>query len=52
LAKAEELLRSTDLTSSRIALMCGDDSLSNFCNRFRLQHGKTPKAYRKRQRSG
>ncbi len=50
LARAENLLRQTELTSTRIAMMCGYDNLSNFCNRFRAVHGVSPQAYRKRRR--
>jgi len=50
LGRAQRLLAETDLTSTRIALMCGFEGLSNFCNIFRKAHGQTPSAYRKRRR--
>jgi len=45
--RAKELLRSSSLPLSEIALACGFSSASHFTNRFRQAMGATPGEYRK-----
>jgi LacI family transcriptional regulator len=46
LARAKELLRTTDLSISRIAQMTGYERSSSFSDFFRRNEGMTPRAYR------
>ena len=43
---AADLLSNTDMTVSSIALHCGFNDVSAFCNQFRKYTGFTPKQYR------
>ncbi len=47
LARAKELLRTTDLPVSRIAAMTGYERSSSFSEFFRREAGTSPRAYRK-----
>lgn len=46
LEKAEKLLRNTNVTISNIAWDCGFENLAHFSNSFRLEYGRSPRAYR------
>ncbi|MGI8333138.1 helix-turn-helix transcriptional regulator [Actinomadura scrupuli] len=45
--RAQDLLRSADLTVSEICLAVGFDSLGSFCTRFKQITGSTPTEYRR-----
>jgi AraC-like DNA-binding protein len=48
--RAQELLRSANLTVTEICMMVGFTSLGTFCTRFKRQVGMTPTQFRDRAR--
>lgn len=51
--RAQELLRSADLTVTEVCMLVGFTSLGTFCTRFKEQVGVTPRRFRERaQRDG
>lgn len=51
MSHARQLLRTTDLTLSEIAVRCGYEHASHFCRAFKRENDMTPTEYRQRQRS-
>lgn len=51
MARAAELVAGTDLPLSEVATRCGLASLAHFYRRFRVAHGVTPSAWRRRSRA-
>ncbi|HEU5032340.1 MAG TPA: helix-turn-helix transcriptional regulator [Spirillospora sp.] len=50
--RAQELLRTANLTVTEICLLVGFTSLGTFCTRFKEQTGVTPTEFRRRARAG
>ncbi|SEF55029.1 AraC-type DNA-binding protein [Thermomonospora echinospora] len=48
--RAQDLLRSANLTVTEICMMVGFSSLGSFCTRFKQQVGMTPAQFRARAR--
>ncbi|MBA9006390.1 MULTISPECIES: helix-turn-helix transcriptional regulator [Thermomonospora] len=49
--RAQDLLRSANLTVTEICMVVGFTSLGSFCNRFKRQVGMTPTEFRARART-
>ncbi|MBR7098892.1 MAG: helix-turn-helix transcriptional regulator, partial [Clostridia bacterium] len=52
MARAEELLKDTDIPTYEVCEKCGIDNYQYFCRVFRKEKGITPLQYRKRIKSG
>src|SRR5690606_28077080 len=50
--RAQDLLRTANLTVTEICMLVGFTSLGTFCTRFKQQVGMTPTEYRRRARAG
>jgi AraC-like DNA-binding protein len=50
--RAQELLRSANLTVTEICMLVGFSSLGTFSRRFKQQVGATPTEFRRRSRAG
>jgi AraC-like DNA-binding protein len=50
--RAQELLRTANLTVTEICMLVGFSSLGTFCTRFKQQVGMTPTEFRARARAG
>ncbi|MEO3823685.1 helix-turn-helix transcriptional regulator [Actinomadura sp. B10D3] len=50
--RAQDLLRTTDLTVTEICMLVGFTSLGTFCTRFKQEAGMTPTAFRRWARTG
>ncbi|GAA4084126.1 MULTISPECIES: helix-turn-helix transcriptional regulator [Actinomadura] len=48
--RAQDLLRSANMTVTEICMLVGFTSLGTFCTRFKQQTGMTPTEFRARQR--
>jgi AraC-like DNA-binding protein len=48
--RAQEYLRSANLTITEICMLVGFTSMGTFCTRFKQQVGLTPSEYRERER--
>ncbi|WP_246178801.1 helix-turn-helix transcriptional regulator [Actinomadura decatromicini] len=50
--RAQDLLRTANLTVTEICMLVGFTSLGTFCTRFKRQVGMTPTEFRRRARAG
>ena len=50
--RAQDLLRTANLTVTEICMQVGFSSLGTFCTRFKQQTGTTPTEFRRRARAG
>ncbi|MEV4005049.1 helix-turn-helix transcriptional regulator [Actinomadura sp. NPDC049753] len=50
--RAQDLLRTANLTVTEICMQVGFTSLGTFCTRFKQQTGTTPTEFRRRARAG
>ncbi|MGH3242128.1 MAG: helix-turn-helix transcriptional regulator [Spirillospora sp.] len=50
--RAQDLLRTANLTVTEICMMVGFTSLGSFCTRFKQQVGMTPTEFRRSARDG